>query len=177
MHALSVVIRRPVETIVPPWSWKAAACSAIVRAAGFFCTNLPSGGLQATKAMVVEAVFAVFAGGLIGALSQLLRWAKPTWKTGLFLCIVLPAMMTIAQFGVHHVARTRHQSSGLAVSFSLAGLAAAYTWYAMRHGAMLGGVEETTVRHDLHALPGLTLDFLLAGPRAVLAGVNHMFRG
>jgi hypothetical protein len=30
---------------------------------------------------------------------------------------------------------------------------------------MLGGVDETSVRQDLGALPRISLDYLLAGPR------------
>ena len=164
-QALPEMIRRPLRTIVPPWSWKAAACTATIRAVAFFVTNLRSGRGEATKAMLVEAVYAIFVGGLIGAISQHLRRAKPLWATGLLICVALPGMMTIAQFGVHHLAKTKHQSSGLFVSFCLAVLAAAYTWYAMRHGAMLGGIDETTVRHDLRSLPRISFDFVLVVPR------------
>ena len=163
--ALPEMIRRPIRTIVPPWSWKAAACTATVRALAFFVTNLQSGRWEATKAMLVEAVYAVFVGGLIGAISQHLRRARPLWATGLLICVALPGAMTLAQLGVHHLADTKHQSSGLLVSFCLAALAAAYTWYAMRHGSMLGGVAETTIGHDLRSLPRISLDFVLVVPR------------
>lgn len=172
-QALPEMIRRPLRTIVPPWSWKAAACTAAVRAAVFFATNLRSGPEEATKAMIVEAVYAVFAGGLIGAISQHLRRARPLWATALLLCVALPGIMTLAQFGVHHLAKTEHPSTGLFVSFCLAALAAAYTWYAMRHGAMLGGIDQTTVRHDLRSLPRITLNFLLAGPRWIGSKLKH----
>src|SRR3978361_877360 len=108
-HALSAMIRNPIRTIVPPWSWKAAACSAVVRALAFFATNLQSGHSAATKAMLVEAVYAIFAGGLIGAVSQRLRRAKPLWATALLICIGLPGLMTLVQLGVHRFARTPHQ--------------------------------------------------------------------
>jgi hypothetical protein len=172
-QALSAMLRNPLRTIVPPWSWKAAAFSAVVRAVAFFATNLQSGRFEATKAMLVEAVFAVFAGGLIGAISQHLRRAKPLWATALFVCAVLPAIMILAQLGVHHLAKTPHQSAGLTASFCLAAVAAAYSWYAMRHGAMLGGIDETTVRHDLRSLPGISMDFLLVAPRQMVAKLQH----
>lgn len=136
-QALKEMVRHPLRTIVPPWSWKAAACTATIRAFAFFAANLRSGREQATKALLVEAVFAVFAGGLIGAVSQYLRSTKPLWATAVFLSVVLPGAMTLAQATVHHIAGTQHQSSGLVASFLLAAFAAAYTWYAMRHGAMV----------------------------------------
>jgi hypothetical protein len=171
-QALEEMAHHPLRTIVPPWSWKAAACTAVIRALAFFAANLRSGREQATKALVVEAIFAVLAGGLIGAISQYLRNTKPLWATATFLTLILPGAMTLAQAGVHHVAGTRHQSGGLVASFFLAACAAAYTWYAMRHGAMLGGVDQTTVRHDLRALPRLSLDFLLSVPRLLATHVG-----
>ena len=65
---LREMILRPVQTLVPPWSWKAAALSAIVRAGSFFVSNLRSGPREAVRAMLVEAVFAVFTAGFIGAI-------------------------------------------------------------------------------------------------------------
>ena len=159
------MIRNPIRTIVPPWSWKAAACSAVVRGLAFFATNLQFGHSAATKALLVEAVYAVFAGGLIGAVSQQLRRAKPLWATALLICIGLPGVMTLAQLAIHHFAGTPHESAGLLVSLCFAGLTASYSWYAMRCGAMLGGTEATTVWHDLQSLPRISLDFLLLAPR------------
>ncbi len=168
-QALPRMLRHPFQTIVPPWSWKSAACTAAIRGLTFFASNLRAGCQQATKALVVEAIFAVFAGGLIGAVSQYLRRAKPLWAAALFLCLALPGLMTLAQAGVHHLAGTPFRTGGLVASFCLAALAAAYTWYAMRRGAMLGGVDQTTVKQDLQALPRLTLDFVLEIPRHLLS--------
>jgi hypothetical protein len=37
----------------------------------------------------------------------------------------------------------------------------------MRHGTLLGGTSSTSLRHDFHDLPAITLAFLLAVPRKV----------
>jgi hypothetical protein len=168
-QALIEIIRSPIRTLVPPWSWKAAVFTAVMRGAAFFVSNLRSGNREATKALLVEALFAVFAGGLIGAVSQRLRRARPLWATALLVCAGLPAAMLIAQLGLHRLAGTPHQSAGVIASFCLSAGAAAYTWYAMRHGAMLGGIDETTVGHDLRSMPGISLNFLLLIPRALAA--------
>jgi drug/metabolite transporter (DMT)-like permease len=115
--------------------------------------------------MLVEAVFAVIAAGLVGAISQQLRKAEPLWATALLVWAGLPGLMLLAQFAVHHLARTPHLGGGLVASFCLASFASAFTWYAMRNGAMLGGIDETSVLEDLKRLPRVSLDFLLAGPR------------
>jgi hypothetical protein len=164
-QALKQMLRSPLRALVPPWSWKAAAFSALLRSATFFVSNIHSGRGQATKAMLVEAVFAIFAGGLIGAISQQLRRAKPLWATALLVWAGLPGLMVLAQMAVHRIAGTPHLSGGLVVSFCLAAVASSFSWYAMRQGAMLGGVDQTTVGHDLTSLPGITLDFFLVVPR------------
>ncbi len=167
-QALGQMLRSPVRTLVPPWSWKAAAFSAALRAMTFFVTNLRSGRWQATKAMLVEALFAVFAGGLIGAISQQLRRAKPLWATALLVWAGLPGVMILAQFAVHRIAGTPHLGTGLVTSFCLAAVASAFSWYAMRQGAMLGGTDQTSVIHDLKSLPGILLSFLLVIPHLVM---------
>ena len=119
--------------------------------------------------MLVEAVFATIAGGLIGAISQQLRKAKPLWATALLVWAGLPGVLVLAQFAVHRIAGTPHLGAGLLTSSCLAAVAAAFSWFAMRQGAMLGGADETSVGHDLKSLPGISLSFLLVIPR-MLAG-------
>ena len=141
--------------------------TAVLRSVAFFATNLRSGPGQATKALVVEAIFAIFAAGLVGAISQQLRAAEPLWATALLVWAGLPGLMLLAQVGVHRLAGTPHLSGGLVASFCLAAGAAAFTWFAMRHGAMLGGVDETPIGQDIKALPGISLDFVRAGLRPI----------
>ena len=37
----------------------------------------------------------------------------------------------------------------------------------MRHGALLGGTDSTSLVHDLRSLPGIMLNFVLAVPRTL----------
>ena len=164
-QALWDMLRSPFRTLVPPWSWKAAALTAVMRALTFFIINLRAGEREATTALIVEAVFAVFAGGLLGAVSQYLRKAEPLWATALVVWAGLPGLMLLAQIGVHRLARTPHLSGGLTASFFLSAFASAFTGYAMRRGSMLGGVDQTSIAHDMKTLPGVSLDFFLALPR------------
>lgn len=165
---LKEMILRPIQTLVPPWSWKAAIFGSLLRSATFFTVNLRSGPKQAIRAMVVEAVFATIALGLIGAISQQLRKAEPLWATIGVVWLGMPAVMTLAQFGLHRAVHTPHLTGGLLVSFCYTAISAAFSWYAMRRGAMLGGSDETTIMHDLQTLPGIAVDFAMAIPRAVL---------
>jgi hypothetical protein len=55
--ALRDITLRPFKTLKPPWSWKAAILSALLRGVTFYISNLRSGPDRAAAAMVVEAVF------------------------------------------------------------------------------------------------------------------------
>ena len=170
---VSEIVRRPWQTLVPPWSWKAAVLSALLRAGTFFGSNLKSGPKEALRAMLVEAVFAVAAAGLIGAISQRLRDANPAWATAALVCLGLPGVMLLTQLLVHRAAHTPHVGRGLVTSFCFAAVAAGFTWYAMRHGALLGGARSTSLRHDVESLPGITAGFLLAIPRNLIRRVRR----
>lgn len=154
-QALTQMLRSPVRTLVPPWSWKAAAFTAVLRAGTFFVTNLRSGRWEATKAMLVEALFAIFAGGLIGAVSQQLRKAKPLWATAILVWAGLPGSMILAQFGVHRIAGIPNLGAGLVTSFCLAAVASPFSWYAMRQGAMLGGTTRQLWSTTFRRYPAL----------------------
>jgi hypothetical protein len=176
-QVLRNIVREPVKTLVPPWSWKAAAFAATVRGAAFFLTNLQAGREEATKALVVEAVFAFITGGLIGAISQQLRNAGPLWATAAVVWVGLPGVMLLTQSAIHRLAHTPHLSGGLVLSFFVSAISAAFSWYAMRHGAMLGGSEETTILHDIEVLPKILLDFLFAGPNLVASALRTKRHG
>ena len=171
--ALSSLILRPRTTILLAWSWKAAAISAILRATTFFATNLRSGGHEALRAALVEAVFAIFAAGLMGAISQRLRAARPVWATLLIVSFLMPGLMFFAQRALHQAAATPHMAVGLIVSFCFASIASTFSWYAMRSGALLGGHATTALSDDLRQLPRIILNFILIIPRALLSVFRH----
>ena len=85
----------------------------------------------------------------------------------------LGPISSTSRFLLHRAAGTPHVGLGLVSSFSLAAIAAAFTWYAMRHGALLGGTSSTTLRDDFHNLPAITLALLLVVPRKVSGFVRE----
>jgi hypothetical protein len=125
--ALRDIALRPLRTLVPSWSWKAASLSALLRGITFYLSNLRSGHQKALLAMIVEAVFAVFAAGLIGAVSPRLRASRPVWATAAVVCLGLPALIVVAQLGVHHTARTPHVGAGVLASFCFASVSSAFS--------------------------------------------------
>ncbi len=161
-QALLELLLNPRATLWRAWSWKAAILSAFFRSGLFFLTNLKAGDRKAIHAFLVEAVFAVFATGFMGAVSQHLRNARPVWATATVVWIAMPAASTVAQFAVHRAAKTPHLGTGIALTFCLAAIAGSYSWYAMKNGALLGGADQTTIEHDIKTLPKITLSYLLA---------------
>jgi hypothetical protein len=167
-RAVREIVLHPLRTLGAVWSWKAAAISAMLRAATFFVTNLRSGRYDAVRAGLVEAAFAIFAAGTMGAVSQRLRLARPAWATALVVWFAMPLVMLLTQAGVHHLAHTPHMGTGLIASFCFAAIASSFSWYAMRRGALLSGNASTSLTHDARHLPRIVLDYVLAVPRALM---------
>ncbi len=164
---LREIVQHPLRSLVPVWSWKSASISALLRACTFFATNLRAGRFDAIRAGLVEACFAIFAAGLMGAVSQRLRLARPAWATAVVVWLAMPFVMLLAQFGVHHLAGTPHLGTGLVASFCFAAVASSFSWYAMRHGVLLGGDAETSLAHDIRHMPKIVLGYILMVPRAI----------
>ncbi len=169
---LGNMLTHPIRTIVPPWSWRAALFTAIFRALTFFVTNLAAGEKAALRAMAVEFAFAIVAGGLAGAVSQQLRRSEPLSATLLFIAGILPGTFVVVQLALHKLAHTPRLAGGLLLSFLLTSFSSLFSWYAMREGAMLGGADATSIRNDIRSLPGISLQFLLALPRAIMRRVS-----
>jgi hypothetical protein len=165
--ALLDLLRRPLVNLVETWNWKAAALSAIIRAAIFLVANLRAGGHRAFRAMVVEGIFAILASGVMGAITQRLRSARPIAATGLVVWLAMPAAMVAAEAAVHHAFATPHLRVGLTLSFLLASVASGFGWFAQRRGVLLAGGVNDSVAHDLRTLPGVVLDFFTTPFRAL----------
>lgn len=161
----------PLAAIVASFNWKTAAISAILRGLMFFCTNLRSGHSLALRATLVEACFAICASGVIGAITQRIRNARPEWLRGLAIWFLLPATLLTVQFFVHRAFGTPQLKVSMIGSFCFAALGTGFNWFAMRRGALL--VSSGTSRSfgaDLKAIPGLVWEFVSAIPRALLRG-------
>jgi hypothetical protein len=175
-HALHDLLHHPIENLIQGWNWKSGAISILVRSGIFFTTNLRAGGHRALRAALVEAVVAVLAAGVMGALTQRLRDARPIAATLLIVWLLMPAAMVGSEATVHHLFATPHIRTGLIVSFCLASVASGFAWFAQRRGVMLAGRAHLSIAHDLRELPAVILDFLLFLPRAILRGLGALPR-
>jgi len=164
--ALLDIVRRPATNLLAGFNYKTAAISVVVRAALFFTTNLRSGRASALRASLVEACFAVVAAGVLGAVTQRVRHARPVWATALTVWLGVPLVLLSVQSAVHSAFGTPHMKTGLTVSFCMAAVGSGFNWYAQRRGVLLAGSDSKG--GDMQALPQVLLDFVLAGPRALL---------
>ncbi|WP_263380542.1 hypothetical protein [Granulicella paludicola] len=164
--ALRDIVRRPVTNLLTGWNWKAALISVCIRATVFFATNLRAGHASALRASLVEAGFAIVAAGVLAAITQRIRHAQPVWATGIAVWLGVPALLLTVQSTVHHLAGTPHMKTGLIASFVMAAFGSGFNWYAQRRGLLITGAE--SAGGDWKLLPRVVLDFVLAGPRALL---------
>ena len=167
-HALADLARHPLTLLIHPWNWKAAASSALVRGIIFLLANLHEGGHRALRAMLVEAVFAIFASGVMGAVTQRLRASRPFLATAAFVWLALPAAMLAVEALLHHSFGTPHLRLGLSVSFVMASVSSGFGWFAQRRGIMLAGPGQGSALADLRAMPALVIEFVIIVPRVLL---------
>jgi hypothetical protein len=169
-HALTAIVARPLPVLFESWNWKSASVSAIIRGCIFLTTNLRAGGHSALRAMTAESLFAIFAAGVMGGVTQRLRNTRPIAATALIIWLILPACMVSAEAALHLAIHTPHMKAGLISSFVMAAFSSGFSWYAQRRGVLLAGQEQAPAAQDLRRIPSLILDFVLAAPRAVLRG-------
>ncbi len=164
-QALRSILRHPLA-LLRDWNWKAALFSALIRGLIFFFTNLRSGRLLATRAMLVELVYATVAAGLAGAITQRLRHAEPQRATAMTVWCGIPVFMLTLQWAVHRTMGTPHLKTSLIASFVFASLATGFNWFAMSRGAFVTG-EARSFSRDLALVPKLLAQFLTAPFRAL----------
>jgi hypothetical protein len=163
--ALWDIVRHPARNLLTAWNWKAALISVCIRASVFFATNLRAGRGSAMRASLTEAAFAILAAGVLAAITQRVRHAKPVWATGMAVWLGVPALLLTVQSTVHHLAGTPHMKTGLIASFCMAAFGSGFNWYAQRRGVLITGPE--SAGGDLKLLPKVLWEFLTAGPRAL----------
>ena len=155
--------------LLQDWNWKTATLSALIRAVVFFRVNLRAGHAAASRAMLVEAVYAIVAAGLAGAVLQRLRHAEPRRQTALLICLLIPFSLLAMQALVHAVMGTPRLGWSLLASFCMAALGTGFNWFAMSRGALVTGAPRS-LAGDLLLLPRLIWQFVTALPQAVFSG-------
>ena len=163
---LGAILRDPL-TLLRRWNWKSASFSAIIRGCMFFLTNLKAGHHRAGRAMVAEMVYAIFAAGLFGSLTQRLRNAVPRAQTALVVWVAVPLMLLTLEGLWHYALGTPRLKTSMIASFILAAFGTGFNWFAMSRGVLVTGAGRS-FGHDLVRIPRLLGEFILALPRLLL---------
>lgn len=160
-HGLRDAVEHPHLVLLRPWNWKAAVVSAVFRAGVFLAANRHDGRAHAVETATAEVLVGFVCSGLLGALTQRLRDTRPLWATLLVVWIAMPAAMVAVEAEAQRLVHTQHLRVGLLTSFVVAAVTSGFTWFAMRHGALLQGEGDDSLRHDLRTLPGIILEFVI----------------
>lgn len=163
LTVISEVMRHPVRHFVHSWNWKASAVSALSRAAIFFTMNAPAGLDAALRAMATELVFRAIASGVLGSLTQALRYSRPR----IVALVLLPAVGHALEYMVHHAAGTPRLRDSIAGSLAFSALSTAFTLFAMRRGVLIVGPGQQSLGADIKRMPRLLITFVVSGLRAL----------
>lgn len=154
------------------FNWKMAVWSAVLRGGMFFLTNLRAGHNAALRATLVETVYALISMGLLGAATERIKDLRPAWLTAVTVWAAMPMLTLMGEFEVHVWFGTPRMKTSMIASFVLAAVGSGFSWFAMRRGAFLVGevgVPEPSFMDDVCAVPLLVWEFVIAGPRALMA--------
>ncbi len=170
--AVGSLIRRPL-VFLRLWNWKSALLSLALRGPIFLIATLRQGWRVSFAALFTESVFCVLTAGFYGAVVQTLRDAEPEWLTLIFLTLVVPALFQGFEYLLHWSRGTPHLRLVEFASIVVSAISALFNWYAMRRGILLVGGEGDRLGQDLRRLPGLLLNFVIAAPIRLAAGVKR----
>lgn len=139
--------------------------SSLIRAAIFFFTNLSAGWHAAIGAMLAELALRSLTSGFYGAITEALASARPAWAAMAAAMVLLPLLAHSLELLVHWLRHTPNLALSILSSVAFTVISTAFNFYAMRRGALLVGHGSRPIREDLSRIPGLILEFILAGPR------------
>ena len=144
LRVLADVVRHPVRHFVSGWNWKSSLTSALSRGLIFFALNTPAGIAWATRAMLTELIFRTVASGVLGSVSQALRYSRPR----ILPLIVLPAAGHLGELLVHRAAGTPRLAASMGASITFSVLTTAFTLFVMRRGALIVGRGQQPLMSD-----------------------------
>lgn len=151
--------------LVTLWNWKSAVLSVMLRAPVFAIATLRHGPEVIAGTVVTEAAVCAFNAGWFAAVAQVLRNRKPVWLVATVISVIVPACGQVIEYVVHMWHQTPHRLAAVLVSTVLGGIAQLFNWYAMKHGTLLVGGEQSSFAQDMRRFPLLLARFLWLGPQ------------
>jgi hypothetical protein len=167
-RALLEVLRHPFFYFVQHWNWKSALFGAINRGTIFFIATMKRGRVEMSIAVLVEILFTCATAGIYASFTQAMRFAQPGWLAACIVALGVPSALygfdylAHAYTGMHNVRPAVTFATGLSILSTL------FNLFMMRRGAMVVGEDSQPLWRDLLRVPGLLVQFLIAGPLWVL---------
>ena len=162
--ALLQVLCNPFYHFIRHWNWKSALFGAINRGTIFLVATMKRGRVEMSVAVLVEILFTCATAGIYAAFTQAMRFAEPEWLGASVVALVIPGALYGADYfahiwtGMHNVRPAVGFATGLSVVSTL------FNLFIMRRGAMVVGEGSQPLWRDLLRIPGLIVQFLIAGP-------------
>ena len=163
--ALFQVLSSPFYYFIRRWTWKSALFGAFNRGTIFLIATMKRGRVEMSVAVLVEILFTCATAGIYAAFTQALRFAEPEWLGACVVALVIPGALYGADYfahvwtGMHNVRPAVGFATGLSVVSTL------FNLFIMRRGAMVVGEGSQPLWRDLIRIPGLIVQFVIAGPR------------
>jgi hypothetical protein len=142
--------------------------SSLLRAGIFFLTNLAAGWHAAVAAMFAEVALRSVTSGFYGAITEAFAGAQPAWQAIAAAMVLLPLMAHSLEFLVHWLRHTPELKFSIGTSVAFTAISTAFNLYAMQRGVLIVGHGSRPLHEDLIRVPGLIVQFLVAGPRIVI---------
>ena len=162
--ALLQVLGNPFYYFIRQWNWKSALFGAINRGTIFFIATMKRGGVEMSVAVLVEVLFTCATAGIYAAFTQAMRFAEPEWLGACVVALVIPGALYGADYFAHLWTGMHNIRPAVGVATALSVVSTLFNLFVMRRGALVVGEGSQPLWRDLIRIPGLIVQFLIAGP-------------
>lgn len=162
--ALLRVLNDPFYYFIQHWNWKSALFGAINRGTIFLVATMKHGRVEMSVAVLVEILFTCATAGIYAAFTQAMRFAEPEWLGACVVALVIPGALYGADYFAHVWTGMHNVRPAVGFATALSVVSTLFNWFIMRRGAMVVGEDSQPLWRDLLRIPGLIVQFLIAGP-------------
>ncbi len=162
--ALLQVLSNPFYYFIRHWNWKSALFGTINRGTIFFVATMKRGRMEMSVAVLVEILFTCATAGIYAAFTQAMRFAEPAWLGACVVALVIPGALYSADYFAHVWTGMHYVRPAVGVATGLSVVSTLFNLFIMRRGAMVVGEGSQPLWRDLIRIPGLIVQFLVAGP-------------
>jgi hypothetical protein len=162
--ALLGVFHHPFYYFVQHWNWKSALFGAFNRGTIFLVATMKRGRVEMSVAVLVEILFTCATAGIYAAFTQAIRFAEPEWLGACVVAVMIPGALYGVDYFAHVWTGMHNVRPAVGVATVLSVVSTLFNLFIMRRGALVVGEGSQPLWRDLIRIPGLIVQFLIAGP-------------